>query len=98
MRAMGNQTDESFYGLVIGEKINDFVSIRFENAGYVKDDNAKDWNADELLKNLKDGTEEHRQRGIPEFVVSGWIEPAYDITTHRLVWSAELRDKTHPFE
>ncbi len=101
LHAMGNQTDEGFYGIVIGEKMRGFVSVRFENAGYVKDDDAKDWNADELLQNLKDGTEagneERRQRGIPEFVVSGWVEkPAYDVATHRLVWSAELRDKIPP--
>jgi uncharacterized membrane-anchored protein len=64
----------------------------------VQDDEAKDWNADELLQNLKDGTEagneERRSRGIPEFVVTGWVEkPAYEAATHRLVWSAALRDK-----
>ncbi|MGR9108742.1 MAG: DUF2167 domain-containing protein [Gammaproteobacteria bacterium] len=101
MDAMGNQTDDGFYGLVFGAQIEGFVSISFENAGYVKDDDAKDWDADELLQDLQDGTEagneDRRRRGIPEFVVSGWIEkPAYDSMTHRLVWSAELRDKITP--
>lgn len=98
MQAMGNQTGDTFLGLVVGEQMNGFVSVRFEKAGYVKDDEARDWNADELLQNLKDGTEagnaERQQRGIPEFVVAGWVEkPAYDAATHRLVWSAEVRDK-----
>lgn len=98
MQAMGNHTDDSFQGLVVGEHLSGFVSVRFEPSGYIKDDDAKDWNADELLQNLKDGTEagneERRSRGIPEFLVSGWVEkPAYDPATHRLVWSAELHDK-----
>jgi uncharacterized membrane-anchored protein len=99
MNAMGNHTGEGFHGLVVGEQLEGFVTIRFEKAGYVKDDEAREWNADELLENLKEGTEagnaERRTRGIPEFVVSGWVEkPAYDAATHRLVWSAALRDKT----
>ena len=98
MRAMGNHTGEGFHGLVVGDELEGFVTIRFDRAGYVKDDEARDWNADELLQNLKEGTEagneERRTRGIPEFVVTGWVEkPAYDAATHRLVWSAALRDK-----
>jgi uncharacterized membrane-anchored protein len=98
MHALGNQTGDGFYGLVIGDNMNGFVTVRFDRAGYIKDDDAKDWDADKLLQNLKDGTEEgnkdRRARGIPEFIVSGWIEkPRYDGETHRLVWSAELRDK-----
>lgn len=98
MTAMGNHTDSNFHGLIIGEKLNGFVSVRFDPAGFIKDDDAKDWNADELLKNLKEGTEagnaDRRARGIPEFEVTGWIEkPAYDGGSHRLVWSAALQDK-----
>lgn len=98
MHAMGNSTGEGFYGLVISDKMDGFVSVRFDASGYVKDDDAKDWNADELLQNLRDGTEatneERRSRGIPEFTVAGWVEkPHYEAATHRLVWSAELRDK-----
>jgi uncharacterized membrane-anchored protein len=98
MHAMGNPTDNGFMGLVVGEAMNGFVSIRHEESGHVRDDDARDWNASELLNNLREGAEagneERRQRGIPEFVVGGWVEaPAYDTTTHRLVWSAEIRDK-----
>lgn len=99
MHAIGNQTDENFLGLIFGESLEGgFVSIRFDPAGYIRDDDARDWNADELLQNLKEGTEaaneDRRARGIPEFVVSGWVEkPGYDPASHRLVWSASLRDK-----
>lgn len=100
MHAMGNQTGEGFMGLIVGERMAGFMTIRFDKAGYIRDDDAREWDADQLLQNLKDGTEAgnemRRQRGIPEFAVDGWVEPPrYDIVTQRLVWSARLRDK-HP--
>jgi len=75
-----------------------FVVVRYIASGYIKDDDAKDWNADEMLASFKEGTEasneERRQRGFPEMEVVGWVErPAYDASTHRLVWSMASRDK-----
>ncbi len=98
MTAMGNVTGEGFYGLLFGEGFEGFITVSFTGAGYIKDDDARDWNADELLQNLKDGTEaaneERRRRGIPEFIISRWIEaPVYDTSHQRLVWSAELKNK-----
>lgn len=98
MHAMGNQTGSDFQGLIFGERLQGFVTINYVKSGYIKDDDARDWDADELLKNLKEGTEagneDRRQRGLPEFSVVGWVEPpSYEAQTHRLVWSAELRDK-----
>ena len=61
LRALGNVVnDASFIGLVVGTGPNDgwIVVIRYIKEGYIKDDDAKNWNADDLLKNLKDGVEE----------------------------------------
>lgn len=104
LRAMGNVINEtSFVGLVVGKKQSDqwIVVIRHVKEGYIKDDDAKNWNADELLKNLKDGAEEANKdraaRGFPEMQVIGWVEPpAYDAGTHRLVWSLLAKDKGEP--
>lgn len=100
MDVLGNQTDERFVGLIFpeAEESSWFVTIDYEPSGYIKDDDAKDWNAEELLQNLKDGTEagnEHRRDiGVPEIQVTRWVEkPAYDAQNHRLVWSAEAREK-----
>lgn len=100
MDVLGNQTDERFIGLIFptAENSNWFVTMDYEPAGYIKDDDAKDWNAEDLLQSLKDGTEagnEHRREiGVAEIQVTRWVEkPAYDAQTHRLVWSAELREK-----
>lgn len=101
LRAMGNRTGPDLIGLIVPlqEGGGDwFVSLRYSSAGYIKDDDAKHWDADGLLKTLKEGTEaanEDRQReGVPPVTVTRWIEvPAYDAASHRLVWSAEVRLK-----
>lgn len=101
MQVMGNRTGDDFLGLVFNERINGFVDVSFEKSGYVKDEDAKKWNVDELLQNLKEGTAETNKdraaRGIPEMDVVGWVEkPGYDASTHRLVWSLSTRDKGSP--
>ena len=104
LRALGNVVnDASFVGLVVGTGPNDgwIVVIRYIKEGYIKDDDAKNWNADELLNNLKDGAEETNKdriaRGFPEMQVIGWVQPpSYDAATHRLVWSLLAKDKGEP--
>jgi uncharacterized membrane-anchored protein len=101
MRALGNTVhDTNFVGLVLGTRQNDrwLVVINYIKEGYIKDDAAKDWNADDLLKNLKEGVDESNKdraaRGFPEMEVIGWIEPPkYDAVAHRLVWSILGKDK-----
>jgi uncharacterized membrane-anchored protein len=100
MEKMGNQIDSRFIGLVfpLRDQAAWFVAVDYEPSGYIKDEDAKDWDSDELLQNLKDGTEEgnkHRAKiGVAPIEVTRWVEkPAYDAATHRLVWSAELREK-----
>src|SRR5262245_37997244 len=48
MRAMGNTTDETFYGLIMSKKHDQywFVTIDYQDSGHVKDDDGKSWNAD----------------------------------------------------
>ncbi|WP_298364059.1 DUF2167 domain-containing protein [uncultured Bradyrhizobium sp.] len=104
LRALGNLVnDETFIGLVVGTRQNDqwIVVIRYVKEGYIKDDDAKNWNADELLSGIKEGVEESNKdrvaRGFPELEVVGWIQPpAYDAGAHRLVWSMLGKDKGQP--
>jgi len=104
LRALGNLVnDATFVGLVVGAGQHDtwIVVIRYVKEGYIKDDDAKNWNADELLKNIKEGVDEGNKdrlaRGFPEVDVLGWIQqPAYDAETHRLVWSMLAKDKGQP--
>jgi len=102
MEASGNSVDDRFIGLVLPLSTEHwFATLEYDPAGYVKDGEAKDWNADALLQNLRDGTEatndRRKQLGIPPIEVTRWVEPpAYDMATHRLVWSAEVREKNAP--
>jgi uncharacterized membrane-anchored protein len=104
LRALGNVVnDSSFVGLVVGTHRDDqwVVVIRYIKEGYIKDDDAKNWNADELLNNIRDGVEQSNKdrssRGFPELQVIGWVEPpAYDAGAHRLVWSLLGKDKDQP--
>lgn len=101
MNTMGNRTGDDFIGLVFpitDENQQWFATLDYTGDGYIKDEEAKNWNADELLDNLKKGTEqsnEFRQKqGAGPIEVSGWVEsPAYDSATHRLVWSVGIKDK-----
>ena len=103
MRALGNIAQPSLVGLVISEAdgLAWFAVLSHEKVGYIKDDDARSWNADELLSQLREGTEaanvERRERGFPPIEVAGWIEaPRYDETKRHLVWSALVRSKDAP--
>jgi uncharacterized membrane-anchored protein len=98
MDRMGNQTDQNFLGLIFPATQGEwFATLDFEPAGYIKDDDAKDWDANEMLKNMKEGTlagNQHRKDiGVAPIEVTRWVEsPKYDAGTHRLVWSTEVRE------
>jgi uncharacterized membrane-anchored protein len=100
LNAMGNPgSDSRLQGLVFpGGDSGWFAVVRYEAAGYIKDDDAREWNADDLLKSFREGTEasnaERKKMGVPEMEIVGWAEkPAYDAATHRLVWAMSSRDK-----
>jgi uncharacterized membrane-anchored protein len=100
MRANGNTPSSHLLGLIFpnGTGRHWWAKIEFTSSGYVKDEEAKDWDADALLKNLQEsteaGNEDRVERGFTPIEVTGWVErPAYDAATHRLVWSAKVRDK-----
>jgi uncharacterized membrane-anchored protein len=100
MKAWGNSTGDQFYGLVVPRSNEDYwvMTVDHTAEGYVKDDDAKNWNANELLQSLKDGTEEQNKErekiGIPALDIVGWIEtPNYDASSHRLIWSLKAVDR-----
>lgn len=98
MREIGNYIDDDyFYGLIYHSEINGFISIEYNDAGYIKDDDAKNWNADELLEDLKKGTlegnKDRKKKGIAPIEIIGWIEkPIWDPQTQRLLWSVASKD------
>ncbi len=100
LNAMGNPgKDSRLRGLIMPTEGDSwFVTVRFEPAGYIKDDDAKDWNADDLLKSYREGTEENNKErvrlGVPAIEILGWAEkPAYDAAAHRLVWAMSSKER-----
>ncbi|APV52337.1 hypothetical protein BWI17_07075 [Betaproteobacteria bacterium GR16-43] len=101
LKAMGNRPGNDTLGMIFPSDADagQWMAVtRFISSGYIKDDDAKDWKADEMLDQIKEGTEasnaERRAKGFPEMQIVGWVEkPAYDAATHRLVWALESKDK-----
>ena len=108
MKFIGNHTDAAFMGLLVpldsaAERKGSqwFVTVDYDPAGYIKDDDAKHWDSDKLLQSLKDGTEagnaDRVSAGIPPLMVTRWIQaPVYEASSHRLTWSAEAKQKNTP--
>ena len=99
LRDMGNFPSGQELGLVAGSKreSNWFVIIRFEDAGFVRDDDAANWNADEMLASIKEGTEasneKRREMGFEPLTVRGWEEkPHYDQANNKVVWAISADD------
>lgn len=103
LTAMGNPgTHDELSGLIFPKGEGDwFATLRYIASGYVKDGDAKEWKADELLASYKEGTEssndERKKMGVAPIEITGWAEvPAYEATTHRLVWAMSSREKGAP--
>lgn len=103
LKAMGNQVGDNLLGLIYGagDDENWMAIARYEKSGYIKDDDAKNWNVDDLYNNLKQGTEDSNKdrasRGIPEIEITGWVEkPTYKAGPHQLVWSMGVKRKDAP--
>lgn len=103
LTAMGNPGEHSeLAGLVFPKgDAQWFATLRYIASGYVKDGDAKEWKADELLSSYREGTEasneERTKMGAAPLEIIGWAEPpAYEATTHRLVWAMSSKEKGAP--
>jgi uncharacterized membrane-anchored protein len=100
VRAHGGNADQHLMGVILPKGTGRYwvAKLEFANSGYVKDEEAKNWNASELLKTFQEKTdaanEDRIERGFQAIEVTGWVEPpTYDATAHRLVWAALVRIK-----
>ncbi len=96
--AMGNGIDDQLVGMIVTPQGNGFSVIDYIPSGYIEDEEAKDWKVDEMLDNIKAGTEQQnevrKERGLPEMEIVDWVEkPRYDAGNHRLVWSLSSRHR-----
>jgi len=100
LRAMGNPGEHAdIAGLVFpAGEAGWFATLRYIASGHVKDGDAKEWKADELLQSYREGTEagnaERQKLGAAPLEITGWAEaPGYDAASHRLVWAMASREK-----
>lgn len=100
LREMGNFPSGAELGLITSATPGEqwFMVIRYLDAGYVKDDDAANWNADELLASISEGTEEDNKRreaqGHPPLVIRGWEEPPrYDKAANKVVWAIAAQEQ-----
>ncbi len=105
MATMGNQVDDNFLGLILpeAEEADWGAVLNYEKSGYIRDDDAKSWNVEDMLKSIRESTEESNQtrtsRGLPGLDVVGWAEaPNYDDLNHRLVWALTVSNQGAPVD
>lgn len=101
LKQMGNFPSGSELGLITGTEEGEqwFMVVRYIDAGYVKDDEAANWDADALMTSIREGTDEDNKtrqaQGFPPLIIRGWEEkPHYDKGANKVVWaiSAQERD------
>ena len=70
--------------------------IRFEDSGYIKDDEAEKIDYAKMLKEMqgseKEINDERQKEGYPAIHIVGWAaSPRYDRPTHKLYWAKEIQ-------
>ena len=100
LKQMGNFPSGSELGLITatGEGEQWFMVVRYIDAGYVKDDEAANWDADALMTSIKDGTEEDNKtrqaQGFSPLIIRGWEEkPHYDKAANKVVWAISAQER-----
>ncbi len=89
-------------GMIVPADFNPFseqawcVVMRYQEDGYVKDNDAEKINYTKLLKQMQDGTRkasaERVKDGYPSIDLVGWATPPrYDQQTHKFYWAKELK-------
>jgi uncharacterized membrane-anchored protein len=72
------------------------VEVTFSKEGFIKDDDAKDLDYDDLLEEMQEGTNadnaERKKLGYPTMDLIGWAsKPYYDEAEKKLHWAKELK-------
>jgi uncharacterized membrane-anchored protein len=88
-------TGDNTLGMIFPASMSYGVVVTYREEGHVNDDDASKINYADLLKQMKEDTEEESKervkQGYPSMLLSGWAEdPHYDQTTHKLYWALDL--------
>lgn len=99
LETTGNIPSGDEAGIISPENFDWWVLFRFNDVGYVKDDEKDDIDPANLIRQKKEGQEagnkERRKMGLDELYVKGWAkEPFYNEQTNNLEWAVLLEDQT----
>lgn len=97
----GNPPDSGALGMIFPAKVTPVdggtwgLLITFDDIGYVSDEDAEDYDYNDLLKTMKDDTAAANkwrlENDYPEITLVGWAErPFYDKSSRQLYWAKEL--------
>ena len=99
--AWGNQPGSQTEGAIVPADVEPFsdsgwaVIVTYDNDGHVDDADARKLDYDDMLKDMKEGTEsenaDRKKEGYGAVHLIGWAEnPHYDGATKKLYWAKEL--------
>ena len=91
MEAYGN-LPTTYHGAIVAIDESYIITFKFDETGYVKDDEKGDLDAEEILQAFKNGDAEgNKQRkaaGMDTLTTVGWaFEPKYNESTNNLEWA-----------
>jgi uncharacterized membrane-anchored protein len=95
MERNGNFFNDNLLGVVSAPDAEWFVTVRYIDDGYVRDDEAEKLDPDAILDALKEGAQEsnkiRKEKGFDPFTVEGWTDlPRYEKPTHHITWGTKL--------
>ena len=100
--AWGNEPGNDTQGAIIPNEVDPLtaegwaVIVTYEEDGHIDDSDAKDIDYDDMLKDMKEGTEDNnkarKEAGYDAVHLIGWAEkPHYDAGAKKLYWAKELK-------
>ncbi|HEU5136146.1 MAG TPA: DUF2167 domain-containing protein [Steroidobacteraceae bacterium] len=101
LQMWGNPPDDSTQGAIYPAGVNPLsetgwaVFLTYLDEGHIDDSDAAEIDYDDMLKDLKEGTEDNnsarKDAGFEAVHLVGWAEsPRYDAATKKLYWAKEL--------
>jgi uncharacterized membrane-anchored protein len=100
MELMQNPTSGTELGILTDKDDEILILFRFQDIGYVKDADKEKLDADDILKSIREGTEEsneaRKERGWPPISIVGWhTPPFYNHETNNLEWCIKGESQGH---
>lgn len=94
-----NIPSDADLGVLVPKNNGDwFINFTYDDSGHVPDDEKGNLDAAAILASLREGNDasnqERQRRGWAPMELAGWqVPPAYEDTTHHLVWALRVRSE-----